>query len=56
MKQQGSVFFSINVNQTAQDKAEVINFATVYFPSVPEETRTNGTVNKITTAADTKIK
>ncbi len=51
-KQQGSVSFSINVNQTAQDKSEVINFATVYFPSVPEETRTNGTVNKITTATD----
>lgn len=51
-KQKGSVSFSVNVKQNAPDKAEVINFATVYFPSVPEETRTNGTVNRITTATD----
>lgn len=51
-KQNGSVTFSINVNQNAIDKSEVINFATVYFPSVPEETRTNGTVNRITTLTD----
>jgi uncharacterized repeat protein (TIGR01451 family) len=51
-KQQGSVSFSINVNQNAPDKAEVINFATVYFPSVPEVTRTNGTVNRIVTFID----
>lgn len=31
----------------------MINFATVYFPSVPEETRTNGVVNRITTTTDT---
>lgn len=52
-KQKGSVSFSINVKQDAQDNSEVINFATVYFPSVPEETRTNGTVNRVTTATDT---
>ncbi len=51
-KQQGSISFGINVNQNAPDNAEVINFATVYFPSVPETTRTNGTVNRITTATD----
>lgn len=29
-----------------------MNFATVYFPSVPEETRTNGVVSVITIASD----
>jgi len=52
-KQKGSVTFSVNVKADAHDKSEVINFATVYFPSVPETTRTNGTVNRITTATDT---
>lgn len=51
-KQKGSVTFSVNVNKDAPDKTEVINFATVYFPSVPETTRTNGTVNGITTSTD----
>ncbi len=51
-KQKGSLTFSVNVNKDAQDKAAVINFATVYFPSVPETTRTNGTVNRITTSVD----
>jgi len=51
-KQKGSVTFSVDVNKDAPDKAEVINFATVYFPSVPETTRTNGTVNTITTSID----
>jgi hypothetical protein len=27
------------------ENAQILNFATVYFPSVPEETRTNGTIN-----------
>ncbi|MFH1458106.1 MAG: hypothetical protein ABIG31_02930 [Candidatus Omnitrophota bacterium] len=51
-KQQGSISLSVNVNSDAQDNAEVINFATVYFPSVPETTRTNGTVNMVTTFID----
>ncbi len=51
-KQKGSVSFSVKVKQDAQDKAEVINFATVYFPSVPEETRTNGVVNKVSLYID----
>ncbi|MDP2941530.1 MAG: PxKF domain-containing protein [Candidatus Omnitrophota bacterium] len=50
--QKGSVTFSINVKQDAQDKAEVINFATVHFPSVPEHTLTGGVVNRITTFID----
>lgn len=46
---QGSVSFNINVKEDIPDNSEVINFAKVYFPSVPEETRTNGTVNPIRT-------
>ncbi|OGX44222.1 MAG: hypothetical protein A3G38_01640 [Omnitrophica WOR_2 bacterium RIFCSPLOWO2_12_FULL_51_8] len=52
-KQKGSVTFSVNVNSYAQDKSEVINFAAVYFPSVPEITRTNGTVNIVSLVIDT---
>lgn len=51
-KQQGSVGFSINVDPNAKDNLEAINFATVHFPSVPEITLTNGTVNRITTTVD----
>jgi uncharacterized repeat protein (TIGR01451 family) len=51
-KQTGSVTFVVNVKSDAQDGSEVINFATVYFPSVPETTRTNGTVNMVTTSID----
>lgn len=50
--QEGSVTFSVNVKDDTQDKAEIINFATVYFPSVPEATRTNGTVNRVITITD----
>ncbi|MFH1493148.1 MAG: hypothetical protein ABIE81_07435, partial [Candidatus Omnitrophota bacterium] len=50
--EEGSVTFSINVKENVPDNAEVINFATVYFPSVPEATRTNGTVNRIVTFVD----
>ena len=49
--QKGSVTFSVNVKQdTPQDNGEIINFATFHFPSIPEVTRTNGTVNRITDA------
>lgn len=51
-QQKGSLLFNVNVRPDALDKSEVINFATVYFPSVPEATRTNGTVNRITTYID----
>lgn len=41
----GYADFSVNVRADAPDGTEVINYATVYFPSVPEETRTNGIVS-----------
>jgi uncharacterized repeat protein (TIGR01451 family) len=41
----GYAEFSVNVREDAPDETEIINFATVYFPSVPEETRTNGIVS-----------
>jgi len=50
--QKGSVSFKIKVKADALDKSEVINFATIFFPSVPQETRTNGAVNRITTSID----
>ncbi len=50
---QGSLSFSINTNQDTPENTELINFATVYFPSVPEETRTNGVVNMVKTTTDT---
>ncbi|MFH1492281.1 MAG: hypothetical protein ABIE81_02935, partial [Candidatus Omnitrophota bacterium] len=50
--EEGLVTFSINVKENISDNVEVINFATVYFPSVPEATRTNGTVNRIVTFVD----
>jgi hypothetical protein len=37
--------FSVNVRDDAAEGTEIINFATIYFPSVPEETRTNGIVS-----------
>jgi parallel beta-helix repeat protein len=39
--------FSVNVKSNATEGTEIINFATVYFPSVPEVTRTNGIVSII---------
>ncbi len=43
----GSFFFSVNVRGDAPVGTDIINFATVYFPSVPEITRTNGIVSII---------
>ena len=43
----GYAEFSVNVRDDAPDGIEIINFATVYFPSVPEETRTNGIVSVV---------
>jgi len=48
----GSVDFAVDVNTNLPEGTEVINFATVYFPSVPEETRTNGIVNVVAYAHD----
>jgi uncharacterized repeat protein (TIGR01451 family) len=50
--QKGLVSFNVKVKADALDKSEVINFATIYFPSVPQATRTNGAVNRITTIID----
>ena len=41
----GYADISVNVKSDAPDCTEIINYATVYFPSVPEETRTNGIVS-----------
>ncbi|MHC4395065.1 MAG: right-handed parallel beta-helix repeat-containing protein [Planctomycetota bacterium] len=41
----GYADFSVNVRADANDGTEIINYATIYFPSVPEETRTNGIVS-----------
>jgi uncharacterized repeat protein (TIGR01451 family) len=41
----GIAAFDINVRHDAEDGTEIINYATIYFPSVPEVTRTNGIVS-----------
>lgn len=43
----GCANFSMKVRDDAPEYAEVINFATVYFPSVPETTRTNAVVSVV---------
>ncbi len=43
----GYANISINVRADAPDDTEIINYATVYFPSVPEETRTNCIVSVV---------
>ena len=45
--QGGYANISINVKNEIPGCAEVINYSTVYFPSVPETTRTNSIVNPI---------
>jgi len=45
--QGGYAEFSINAKSNAQHGTEIINYGTVYFPSVPETTRTNGVVSYI---------
>jgi alpha-tubulin suppressor-like RCC1 family protein len=50
--QGGYAEFSVNVKNTASPGTEITNFATVYFPSVPEETRTNGVVSIVTPFGD----
>ncbi|MBL7068286.1 MAG: right-handed parallel beta-helix repeat-containing protein [Candidatus Omnitrophica bacterium] len=48
--QTGSVTFGVNVKGDIEDYSEVINYATVHFPSAGEATRTNATVNIISFA------
>jgi uncharacterized repeat protein (TIGR01451 family) len=43
--QTGSVTFSAAMRADAEPATDIINYATVYFPSVPEITRTNGVVS-----------
>ncbi len=44
----GYADISVNVRDDAVEGDEIINFGIVYFPSVPEVTRTNGIVNRVT--------
>ncbi len=46
-KQGGYANLSINVNGDAPEGTVIVNFATVYFPSVPERTLTNAVVSTI---------
>jgi hypothetical protein len=43
----GIANFTINVKNSVSDGTEIINFATVYFPSVQETTRTNTIVSVV---------
>lgn len=43
----GFATFSVKVRNDAPEDTEIINFATVYFPSVPETTRTNAIVSVV---------
>lgn len=54
-QENGTVTFSVNVNDDAPIGTEIINFATVYFPSVPETTNTNGVVNVVSCEHDVAI-
>jgi len=46
-KEGGYAELSVNVRSDAPRGTEIINYGTVYFPSVPEETRTNAIVSII---------
>src|SRR3989339_430221 len=46
-KQGGKFDMSVRVNSNAQPGTVIANYATVYFPSVPEETRTNTIISVI---------
>lgn len=46
----GYANISVNVRSDAEEGTEIINYATVYFPSVPETTRTNGVVSVVDVA------
>jgi uncharacterized repeat protein (TIGR01451 family) len=51
----GYADFSVDVNNGEPLGTEIINFATVYFPSVPEATRTNSIVSVVTYSGDLDI-
>ncbi len=53
-KEGGIAEFSVNVKSDALPGTEIINFGTVYFPSVPEVTRTNGIVSIIPVEEENK--
>jgi len=44
-KEGGYAHFNVSINSNATSGTEIINYATVYFPSVPEVTLTNGIVS-----------
>lgn len=48
--QGGYAEFSVKAADNAPHGTEIINFATVYFPSVPEETRTNAVISIVAPA------
>lgn len=43
----GYADISVNIREDAPEDTEIINFGIVYFPSVPETTRTNGIVSVV---------
>jgi uncharacterized repeat protein (TIGR01451 family) len=45
--QGGFADFSVNVNPDAGHGTEIINYATIYFPSVPQQLQTNGIVSTV---------
>jgi uncharacterized repeat protein (TIGR01451 family) len=53
--EKGNVTYSVNVAKDAPIGTEIVNYATVYFPSVPETTRTNGVVNVVSYAHDVAV-
>jgi uncharacterized repeat protein (TIGR01451 family) len=53
--QNGSVTFSVDVRDGIPEGTEIMNFATVHFPSVPETTRTNGIVNVVAYEHDVSV-
>jgi uncharacterized repeat protein (TIGR01451 family) len=50
----GYAEFSVNVKNDAPPRTEIINFGTVYFPSVPETTRTNAIISVIPAEEENK--
>ena len=46
-KEGGYANISVRVREDAEEGTEIINYAIVYFPSVPEETRTNSIVSVV---------
>jgi len=53
--EKGNVTYNVNVVNDASIGTEIVNYATVYFPSVPETTRTNGVVNMVSYPHDVAV-